>query len=287
MALSAAVTGFVLAAPVVSSGSDEPTPSMLLDSSASSASAESSGSSESSASSAARYGDGSSPVVMGRDGIPDPSTTEAAETAETPELGGPADTADTAEAAPEAAEAAQAVEAAPVEEPAPAEATQAETPVTSEASSPAAATVIDRSPSSAPSSSASPSSAAAPARDFEIGVLALVNQARDRAGCDPLVADGGLAAAARAHSADMRDRDFFGHENPEGLDAVDLADAAGRTNAQAENVAHGQATPAAVVASWMDSGDDRENILDCDLETLGVGVAHGTDGPWWTAVFGD
>jgi uncharacterized protein YkwD len=118
-------------------------------------------------------------------------------------------------------------------------------------------------------------------------VLALVNQARDRAGCDPLVADAGLAAVARAHSADMRDRNFFDHENPEGLDAVELAEAAGETNAQAENIAHGQATPAAVMAGWLDSSADRENILDCELETLGVGVAQGPGGAWWTQVFGD
>jgi uncharacterized protein YkwD len=211
---------------------------------------------------------------MGRDGIPAPSTTEAAEIVENPET-------------VESAETAETTETAPVETPAPTDAMPAEVPVATEASPPAAATVIDESASSAPSSSASPASAAAPAPDLETGVLALVNQARDRAGCDPLVADGGLAAVARAHSADMRDRDFFGHENPEGLDAVDLADAAGRTNAQAENVAHGQATPAAAMDSWMDSSDDREDILDCDLETLGVGVAHGPGGPWWTQVFGD
>ena len=35
----------------------------------------------------------------------------------------------------------------------------------------------------------------------------------------------GLASVARAHSADMRDRDFFSHVNPDGLDAFDRAKA--------------------------------------------------------------
>jgi uncharacterized protein YkwD len=30
----------------------------------------------------------------------------------------------------------------------------------------------------------------------------------------------------------------------------------------------------------------RANILDCDLTKLGVGVAEGTGGPWWTQLFG-
>jgi uncharacterized protein YkwD len=117
-------------------------------------------------------------------------------------------------------------------------------------------------------------------------VLALVNTARAAAGCDPLVADGGLAGVARAHSADMRDRDFFDHENPDGLDPFDRAEAAGRTNAQAENIAYGQPTPAAVMDAWMDSRRHRANILDCDLRTLGVGIAEGPGGHWWTQLFG-
>ncbi len=35
----------------------------------------------------------------------------------------------------------------------------------------------------------------------------------------------------------------------------------------------------------MDSSGHRANILACDLPTLGVGVATGSGGPWWTQVF--
>jgi uncharacterized protein YkwD len=55
---------------------------------------------------------------------------------------------------------------------------------------------------------------------------------------------------------------------------------------RAENIAQGQATPAAVMADWMASAGHRANILDCDLTTLGVGVAYGPGGPWWTQDFG-
>jgi uncharacterized protein YkwD len=117
-------------------------------------------------------------------------------------------------------------------------------------------------------------------------VLALVNQERAGAGCAPVVADGGLAGVARAHSADMRDRDFFSHTNLEGLSPFDRAEKAGISHSRAENIAYGQRDAAAVMEAWMNSAGHRANILDCSLRTLGVGVAEGPGGPWWTQLFG-
>ncbi|MGY1741997.1 MULTISPECIES: CAP domain-containing protein [unclassified Blastococcus] len=144
-------------------------------------------------------------------------------------------------------------------------------------------------PSSAGSTGAGapapPPAAAAPAGPVEQQVLALVNRERAAAGCGAVVADAGLAAVARAHSADMRDRGYFDHTDPDGRDPFDRAAAAGQS-ARAENIARGQADAAAVMASWMDSPGHRANILDCGLTRLGVGVAEGPGGPWWTQLFG-
>jgi uncharacterized protein YkwD len=115
-------------------------------------------------------------------------------------------------------------------------------------------------------------------------VLALVNTERAAAGCGALVADAGLAGVARAHSEDMRDRGFFSHDNPDGLDPFQRAERAG-LSAQAENIAVGQRDAAAVMADWMSSPGHRANILDCGLTRLGVGVATGSGGPWWTQLF--
>ena len=117
-------------------------------------------------------------------------------------------------------------------------------------------------------------------------MLALVNAERATAGCAPVTADEGLAAVARAHSADMRDRDYFSHDDPDGRDPFDRADAAGVGYARAENIAYGQPDAAAVMADWMESPGHRRNILDCGLGRLGVGVAQGSGGPWWTQLFG-
>jgi uncharacterized protein YkwD len=129
-----------------------------------------------------------------------------------------------------------------------------------------------------------PPAAAAAAQDRAAQVLALVNQERADAGCRPLGADGRLAAVAAAHSADMRDRGFFDHVNLDGLSPFDRADAAG-VAARAENIARGQSDAAAVMESWMASPGHRANILDCGLTRLGVGVADGGGGPWWTQLF--
>ena len=136
-----------------------------------------------------------------------------------------------------------------------------------------------------PAAPAPPPPAAVPAGSDRAGqVLALVNQERAAAGCGPLVADSRLAAVAAAHSADMRDQGFFDHTNLAGLSPFDRAEAAG-VPARAENIARGQGDAAAVMSAWMDSAGHRSNILDCGLTRLGVGIADGGGGPWWTQLF--
>ncbi|WP_448610182.1 CAP domain-containing protein [Geodermatophilus sp. URMC 60] len=177
---------------------------------------------------------------------------------------------------------------APVEEPAAA----ATSGPASEAESKAEAEAADESGAEAPATTAEAAPvpvarAAAPADPgAETAVLALVNEARRGAGCGAVTADPALAAVARAHSADMRDRDYFSHTSPEGLSPFDRAEQAGIDYSRAENIAFGQADADAVMEAWLESPGHRANILDCGLTKLGVGVAEGTGGPWWTQLFG-
>jgi uncharacterized protein YkwD len=150
---------------------------------------------------------------------------------------------------------------------------------------PAPASTEPTADSSMPAAEASAAPAAETAPGPEGQVLSLVNQERLAAGCLPLAADAQLAAVARAHSADMRDRGFFDHVSPDGLDPFDRTDRAG-VSALAENIARGQPDASTVMASWMDSPGHRANILDCRLTRLGVGMADGAGGPWWTQLFG-
>src|SRR4029450_1832496 len=105
------------------------------------------------------------------------------------------------------------------------ETTASSSPETPVASASASQSASDTATPAPPVAAAAPPPAPAPALRPGVGsdVLALVNAARASAGCAPLVADGGLAAVAQAHSADMRDRDFFSHVDPDGLDTSDRA----------------------------------------------------------------
>ncbi|MFI6083553.1 CAP domain-containing protein [Streptomyces sp. NPDC051217] len=130
-----------------------------------------------------------------------------------------------------------------------------------------------------PSTTSAPSSA-------EAEVLALVNEERAKVGCQPLRADNALNRLADAFSKDMAKRGFFDHTDPDGDTPWDRADQAGITNLGGENIARGQADAQAVMASWMASEGHRENILNCDYKTIGIGAHFADGGPWWTQDFG-
>ncbi|MFI2619819.1 CAP domain-containing protein [Streptomyces sp. NPDC018584] len=137
-------------------------------------------------------------------------------------------------------------------------------------------------PKAPPASAQSPSGESA----AEAVVLTLVNEERAEAGCRPVTADSRLAALAGRFSADMAERDFFGHTDPDGATPWDRAEKAGIPDLGGENIARGQADARAVMESWMNSPGHRANILNCDYKTMGVGAHFAPGGPWWTQDFG-
>jgi uncharacterized protein YkwD len=261
-----AVAVVTVGAPMVSGAVTSFTDPVALESTATSAGAPPATTGTGGSSSSSR-GSADAPLVrMGVDGDPAPQTSAAAP------------------ATPSAGTSAPVVPSVPAAEAPEPTSQSAETPAAEE--EPAAAVelpAVEAETEPAPVARA----AAAPADPTaEAAVLALVNEARADAGCGALTADPALAAVARAHSADMRDRDYFSHTSPEGLSPFDRAEQAGVGYSQAENIAFGQSDAAAVMEAWLESPGHRENILDCDLTRLGVGVAEGPGGPWWTQLFG-
>jgi uncharacterized protein YkwD len=115
-------------------------------------------------------------------------------------------------------------------------------------------------------------------------VVALVNEARDLAGCKPLTVDERVVEAAQAHSTDMAQRDYFSHTTPEGVDFAQRMRAAGYPNPGGENIAMGQRSAEQVMKAWMNSDGHRRNILNCGFTTIGVGLD--TRGWYWTQNFG-
>lgn len=127
---------------------------------------------------------------------------------------------------------------------------------------------------------------------FEDEVLSIANQRRSEgATCGgevmpavgPLTAESRLRCAARRHSLDMIERDFFDHTNPDGELPWDRMAKAGYADfsSAGENIAGGYPTPAAVMEGWMNSPGHCTNIMNGTFTQLGVGYTMGM----WTQVF--
>ncbi len=142
-------------------------------------------------------------------------------------------------------------------------------------------------PTAEPTATPSPTTAPTGERAMEQEVLKLVNQARAENRLNPLSWADDLADIARAHSADMIERGFFSHTNPDGQSPFDRIKSNGISyRAAAENIAYGQPDAEAVMNSWMNSAGHRANILNENLKEIGIGaVKDSGETVYWTQVF--
>lgn len=100
------------------------------------------------------------------------------------------------------------------------------------------------------------------------------NRERAARGIPPLKWDAALARAARRHALEMARRNSLAHQFPGERDLPARAIQAGaRFSAVAENVAEGPSA-ASIHAEWMKSPPHRRNLLDPELNSLGVAVAE-------------
>jgi len=115
-------------------------------------------------------------------------------------------------------------------------------------------------------------------RQLEQRVHRLINEQRTRAKLPPLAWHEQVAQAARDHSKNMAERDFFDHHDPR-LGDVDKRLTRFRIpwRACGENifVLAGYSNPAQVaVQGWMESPGHRANILTAEFTHAGVGVYY-------------
>jgi uncharacterized protein YkwD len=117
--------------------------------------------------------------------------------------------------------------------------------------------------------------------------LTLVNESRRKGGCDNLTVDKRLITAANKHASEMARRGYFAHEDSRGERAGDRVEDAGyKWSRYGENIARGQDSVAEVVDGWLKSPEHRENIMDCGLREVGVGLAFAADRtPYWVQDF--
>ncbi|MDD7055384.1 MAG: CAP domain-containing protein [Selenomonadaceae bacterium] len=106
--------------------------------------------------------------------------------------------------------------------------------------------------------------------DYAQAVLDEVNRNRQEHGLSPLV-----LAEDLCYDADIRAQEIvtvFSHTRPDGSSCFSIIQ--GGYRKVAENIAAGHATAQETVEQWMNSPGHRANILDPQLEELGVGYCN-------------
>lgn len=118
--------------------------------------------------------------------------------------------------------------------------------------------------------------------EFEAQVVDLVNQERGKSGLKPLNMRDDLNKVAETKSADMVNKGYFSHQSPTYGSPFDMLKRFGISYRTAgENIAQGQRTPGEVVDAWMKSPGHRQNILNSQFDSIGVGEVNKT----WTQLF--
>lgn len=116
-------------------------------------------------------------------------------------------------------------------------------------------------------------------------ILASLNAQRAKSGLPPLVYNGQLTRAARAHANDQARQGYFSHT---GKDGSQITDRVKRTGYKycliAENLSIGYPSVQGAIQGWMTSEGHRRNIMNRKFTDVGIGIA---DGALYVAVFGD
>lgn len=99
-----------------------------------------------------------------------------------------------------------------------------------------------------------------------------------------------LGAAARAHSHDMAEKNYFAHESRNGETVGDRAKEQGYAwRVIGENIAAGQSSPRKVVDGWLSSPGHCANIMKKTFTEMGAAYAINPTSDtiiYWTQVFG-
>lgn len=105
-------------------------------------------------------------------------------------------------------------------------------------------------------------------------ILSLTNQDRADHGLQPLKWDASLASAAAAHTQRMANEKSLSHQYPGEADpSARAAQAGAHFQAIAENTAMGP-DPKSIEKEWMNSVPHRTNILDPQMNAIGIAVVE-------------
>jgi uncharacterized protein YkwD len=125
---------------------------------------------------------------------------------------------------------------------------------------------------------------ASPLSAQEFRILKLVNDERVRAGQPPLEFSPLLMSAARAHSIDMAERRYLGHDSPAGDTPADRVRMMGinyeelAESLYRDDTSNVETLPNRVVKGWLASPSHRANMLSTRFRIAAVGIARSGDG---------
>lgn len=125
----------------------------------------------------------------------------------------------------------------------------------------------------------------------EAQFLNLINQHRAQNGVPPLVASQTAGAAAKHHSLNMANQNFFEHAGQDGSDLTSRMREHGYTfnTFLGENIAAGDASASGTFNSWRNSPGHNANMLNPNYTVIGIGRAFNAAsdyGYYWTTTFG-
>lgn len=136
--------------------------------------------------------------------------------------------------------------------------------------------------------------------DHQQAMLSQINEARSQArqcgdqqfeAVDSLAWSCKLEAAAKSHSADMAENDYFSHTGPEGSG---IEQRVGNQDyvwqAVGENIAAGHTSVSAVVEGWLDSPGHCRNIMNEAFTEMGMAKAEDSESrysTYWTQTLGN
>ncbi|MCA8997128.1 MAG: CAP domain-containing protein [Planctomycetaceae bacterium] len=119
-------------------------------------------------------------------------------------------------------------------------------------------------------------------------LLTQINVSRASMGMRPLNMNPILTRVAQDWSNYMATNNYFNHLSPDGTTPQQRAQQAGyKGNGGWENIAAGQNTAQETFNSWMNSDGHKANMLNRDLNEVGIGIATNGQGvKYWTMLAG-
>lgn len=136
--------------------------------------------------------------------------------------------------------------------------------------------------------------------DQQQAMLSQVNEARSQArqcgdqqfeAAEPLTWSCKLEAAAKSHSQDMAENDYFSHTGPEG---AGIEQRVGNQDylwlAVGENIAAGHTSVSAAVEGWLDSPGHCRNLMNNAFTEMGMAKAENSESrysTYWTQTLGN